>query len=116
MTSDLIVHVVGAKADLASTARAVQLDYARRLVKHWVSVQSSTDDLGGQTPPDEQPASPMAEHGQKQAGRNQSQASRSLSFLSKGRKSHDEPRQVAEPAPWCEVECSEVSAKDDYGA
>jgi hypothetical protein len=118
MTSDLIVHVVGAKADLASSARAVQLDYARRLVKHWVSVQSSSSGAMSPADPSQSPeegSTSPSEFGQRPTTR--SNASRSLSFLSKGRKSHDEPRQAPiEPLPWCEVECSEVSAKDDYGS
>lgn len=36
MTTDLVIHVVGAKLDLAWSQRQVELDYARATVKSWL--------------------------------------------------------------------------------
>ncbi|PWN51052.1 ras-domain-containing protein [Violaceomyces palustris] len=36
MSSDLVVHIVGAKLDLAPFKRAVDLDFARRMVSSWI--------------------------------------------------------------------------------
>ena len=133
MTSDLIVHVVGAKADLANTDRAIPIEYARKAIRNWVSLSP------GEDPPLHSP--PLAENSALSASEAQLRAkfaagrtksaysSRGIGFgnlalggRSTPRLSNEDARRSASDlltaesqAAWCDVDVTEVSAKDDYG-
>lgn len=121
MTSDLIVHVVGAKSDLASTQRAVPIEYAKKTVRQWVSL-TSPNSPDQATQPSSPPLSMNTQNNyfDSKTPPNRQQGSRTLSGLGfgRGKRSAEETRGSTpdENGPaWCEVDVSEVSAKDDYG-
>ena len=122
MTSDLIVHVVGAKSDLRQQ-RAVPLDFAKKQVKTWVA--TTTHSPGGPEPssPGVSTSGAGSYFDAKSNANGSSQArgsSRALSGLGFGRARRSEDAQQSvdfEEGPgWCEADVSEVSAKDDYGS
>lgn len=133
MTSDLIVHVVGAKADLANTDRAIPIEYARKAIRNWVSLSPGEDPPLHSTPVAEASASETQLRAKFAAGRTKSAySSRGIGFgnlalggRSTPRMSSDEARRSASDllatgapeaqAAWCDVDVTEVSAKDDYG-
>ena len=99
MTSDLVIHVVGSKLDLADKSRAVSLEEAQATVRGWLAPAAAS------TPVRPQPARGTS-------------AARALAKFGSGsavrRSGEDEP---AAPEPtWRDVEVSEVSAKSDTGA
>lgn len=118
MSSELIVHVVGAKSDLAGQ-RAVTTDFARKSVKGWVSHGSSAAQQQEQlaafnATADNTSSKPTS----------QSNAARSLGLSSLGglrassRRNTEDVSATSEPIQspaWCEWNVSEVSAKDDFG-
>lgn len=137
MSSDLIVHVVGSKADLAGQ-RKVPLDHARDKIMEWVSTNDDNDDATVQpgltgsvsslehSGPSRAPsmrsrnsrAGTSAESVEREARASTSKLSLGLGLglaSGRGRKADDEGLQSDRGKPWCQVEVSEVSAKDDYG-
>jgi len=125
MTSDLIVHVVGAKSDL-SAQRAVPLDFARKQVRSWLSTSPSSPHLDSiQSPPS--PSATLSTAGSNYfdlrngagGASRSSNGSKALSGLgfSRGRRSEEASRSPdpEEGPAWCEADVSEVSAKDDNG-
>ena len=126
MTSDLVVHVVAAKADLASSSRAVELTYARECIQDWITTPESAAStlMSSRSNTSSNATRALAKlSAQANAAMEERQASASSGLGSKWFqatpksstiKSNDEALKARIPA-WCEVEVSEVSAKDDVG-
>ena len=137
MSSDLIIHVVGAKADLAATSRAVPLEYARQCIRQWVtspelptpplpSSSSSAASTSGSS--SSRPAPPRINSAAHALTRISTADAAAISATSsklslgwsKSRRGTDDDRltrtvAVPDDTSWCDVEVTEVSAKDDYG-
>lgn len=122
ITTELVIHVVGSKADLAPSKRAVSLEEAQRRVDLWTS--NFYDDRN--TEPATAPSMERSRSGSG-AGGVPLDRTKSLSFgglgFGRGRKSTDMERSKSREAQderpkegrWGRVMVTEVSAKDDFG-
>lgn len=125
MPSDLVIHVVGSKADLEEQ-REVQLEDAKSKLEQWLredpeaaaaAAADSDVQSGGPTSPTPgpNPASPSLSPPSLKASTRMGLVGQ-LSF-GPGRKGSDElPHSTQEQRePWCRADISEVSAKSDFG-
>jgi hypothetical protein len=118
MSSDLVIHVVGSKSDLAADMRAVDLGYARRSVREWLAafqeeadVEVGKDNNNG--PRREEPSGGMLSLGLG-FGRAGNRKSADLEREKKASQSRRKGAGVEDDLR-CEIGVTEVSAKDDYG-
>jgi hypothetical protein len=111
MGSDLVIHVVGSKSDLAADMRAVDLAFAKRSVREWLAAEKEDVDDHSTGTREETPGG-MLSLGLG-FGRAGGRKSADLERDKKSRKSR--PTETSEDDRWCEVDVTEVSAKDDYG-
>lgn len=126
MSSDLIIQIVGHKADLAPTHRKIELEHAKNQISKWIQEAPAPGDDSSA------PQSSLILMGKRPAppstGKKEEPASSTLGGLSgfslsrstsRRRKSNEEASASASKVPqlpvWKDIGISEVSAKEDEG-
>lgn len=121
MTSELVVHVVGAKADLSSQ-RQVPLEEARRLVQSWVEIEPPTPARSSSTTFEDSSLSPSLSMPKLSRSSSSRMGLSSLTLTGRSTRrqqlieEEEGDKTVTMKPTWCQFDISEVSAKDDHGA